>query len=288
MAKEVTVTHNGIKYVMPSQNMFGGINKFQEAMFKYYLDNGEMPTRAQMKSASFTEKYGVNYSDNWDDMFRHGGRIDQVKKYIAYINSDEGKASLLRHNPDLPVDPNTGLPSVRPQAIDGTQQTPVEQNIQDMYNQIYQSFYDRAGIQYQQGMQNLGREQQQAGIANASERQKMLDSIRNYRRSALKSGLSSAQISANELQNTLISQDIMNQNQRQLSQQRSSLQQDFAMRGPNAALETWNMMNTGNLPSVFGQSYAAQIADPMYQSIWLKNNPQYKEPYQIITDPNKS
>jgi len=283
MTSQKTISHNGVNYVIPFNSISRSVDRFEEAMFKYYIDNGVMPTRAQMKSESFKVLYGVNFSDNIYDKLSTDNRRDTVTRMINYITSDEGKASLLQHNPNINLDPKTGLPNLSGQATVGTQQTPVEQNIQSMYDQIYQSFYDRAGVQYQQGIQNLGREQQQAGIANASERQKMLDSIRNYRRSALKSGLSSAQISANELQNTLISQDLMNQNQRQLSQQRSALEQEFAMRGPNASLETWNMMNTGNLPSVFGQSYAAQIADPMYQSIWLKNNPQYIEPYKTIT-----
>ena len=231
-------------------------------MFKHYIDHGRIPTRAEMKEQYYKDTYGVNYSDNLLDQMDTNNRKQAVNEMIKYTESRDGQARLVKENPNIQnQNQNIG------------QQTPVEQNVQGMYDQIYQSFYDRAGAQYQQGMQNLGREQQQAGIANASERQKMLDGIRSYRRSALKSGLSSAQISANELQSTLISQDLMNQNQRQLSQQRSTLEQEFAMRGPNASLETWNMMNTGNLPSVYGQSYAAQIADPMYQSIWLKNNP---------------
>lgn len=275
----LTFEHNGVTYNIPSNirvaNNDSSNTKFVVSMFKHYIDHGRIPTRAEMKEQYYKDTYGVNYSDNLLDQMDTNNRKQAVNEMIKYTESRDGQARLVKENPNIQnQNQNIG------------QQTPVEQNVQGMYDQIYQSFYDRAGAQYQQGMQNLGREQQQAGIANASERQKMLDGIRNYRRSALKSGLSSAQISANELQSTLISQDLMNQNQRQLGQQRSTLEQEFAMRGPNASLETWNMMNTGNLPSVYGQSYAAQIADPIYQSIWHKNNPQYNQSYKTITKPD--
>ena len=115
-------------------------------------------------------------------------------------------------------------------------------------NDFYNIFKQAGETQYQQGTKNLEIAQRDLGVNQAVDRQKFLDGIKNRRRVALKSGLSSAQIANQEVQSLMMAQNQSNANAQSYYDQRMQLNNNFALNDSNARMSAYEAMG----PNAFG------------------------------------
>jgi hypothetical protein len=125
---------------------------------------------------------------------------------------------------------------------------------------MYDTFKRAGDIQYEEGMKNLNVAQRDLGMNQAMDRQKFLDQIRNRRRMALKTGLSSAQIANQEVQSLLMAQGQSNENARSYYDQVAAFKTNHAMNDVNARQGVYETLG-GGMGSNLGAVMAAGAGD---------------------------
>lgn len=256
----LTFTHNGIRYNIDT-NVKG---KHEVAMFKYYLDNKKMPTREEMKSDSFQEKYDVSYSDNPLDQLQTKNRKFDVEKIISVYNSEKNKQRLKEDNQHLETD-ELGFPT--PEARPEVGEAPFNPYTQWLEQQRMTTEGQELGLLNEQtraGQQNAEISAQQSMIQQAQLRDQIVEQIKLDRMSKMRQGITPMQIANESLQFTVGNIQANNQEMTGVNQARLAATQQQGLNPYQAYLNSVNgvgYQTQGNVAS----GMAATDASDMYQ-----------------------
>lgn len=251
----------------------------QEKIFRQYLDAILQKTREEGRRLENKELRDIIGEDNWtagDDYY------DSL--YRAYINSDP---SLLSSAPVAEAEQNAMAASMSiealQQAFSGLQPQAITQQLNEQgLNADYQMYLDAlnntADIQYQTAMDELAREEGMVLRSIGLSQRQMERDIAKRRQQALKSGMSTAQLAAQEQQNILAMQTGAAQIAQQYADQRYSTINQFAgTQAQNYAdvlsqqmqysqgLEQFNAQQSANWASALTQAFPQYYAADKYE-----------------------
>ncbi len=253
-----------------------------------YVDDAGGPFRKDgLRYNNMFKKGSKAGMDIYWDFYIKNGRGPNSKEYIDAGGKDY--ASWNNINKDfkdviIPAVESSGmLPNT------GGPETLMDQVTQGgkIHTDLYDMLKKGGEIQHQEGMKNLAQSERDLNMNQAMDRKKFIEDIRNRRRTALKTGLSSSQIANEEVQSLLMAQNQSNQNAMGFFNQRSQLQSQFAMNDVNANMGAYEMLGSGygsNLSAI----QAGMAGDANQSALgYLQNRttPGFGDAYTKVTKP---
>lgn len=246
-----------------------------EEIFRAYLNNIIEDTREKGERLTNKELKRITGSDHWS------GRDDYFDSlYYAYLDAHP---EILSDTSSFQAEQNAAAAGVSIEALQqvfaGMQPSPITQQLNAQgLNTDYQAYLDAlntaSDIQYQTAMDELAMAENQMYRSIGLSQRQMERDIAKRRQQALKSGMSTAQLAAQEQQNILAAQTGAAQIAQQYADQRYSTINQFAgtqaqnyantlaqQTQYNQNLQQFNAQQSANwasaLAQVFPQYYAA-------------------------------